>query len=310
MRILRWLLIGISAFALLAAAPSFEEKKAEIRELLMRRDSVTALDRAIALNKQWPDDVIGYQLLTAARLAVGDYAEAEKAAQWMIDMRIGKTDPTGWILVARIREATGDPEGAVDALNTGYVMLAPLEIADRKALLTYAGELHLRLGKLEIAARMLLDRLKLGPDAASSAALAAVRLQQGNREEATAILRKLTETEVHPRYQYRLAQVTRSVDDYAAFEKAAQAIQSVPDNANRELILYWSDRGSRPKDALALAIAELKIRHDLLTQDAVAVAYQANGKLTEARSTLQKALEVGTRDPEILLHAKELGLKP
>ena len=210
MNLLRPILTLIPALTLFAAAPSFEEKKAEVRELLARRDSRTALDRAIALNKQWPDDVIGYELLTAARLGVGDYAEAEKAAQWMIDMRIGKTDPIGWMLVAQIREATGDPDGAIDALNTGYVTLAPLQTAERKALLTYAGHLHLRTGKLEIAAKMLQDRLKLGPDADCTAALAAVRLKQGNREEATAMLRKLSDTEAHPRYLYQLAEVTGS----------------------------------------------------------------------------------------------------
>ena len=310
MNLVRSILTLIPVLTLFAATPSFEEKKAEIRELLARFDSKTALDRAIALNKQWPDDVIGYELLTAARLGVGDYAEAEKSAQWMIDMRIGKTGPIGWMLIAQIREATGDLDGAIDAINTGYVMLAPLQTAERQALLTYAGELHLRTGKLEIAARMFQDRLKLGPDAASTAALAAVRLQQGNREEATAMLRKLSDTDAHPRYRYQLAEVTGSPDDYAAFEKAAEAIQSSSNNANRELILYRSGHGKHPKEALSLAIAESRIRHDLLTQDALAVAYQANGKLLEARSALQLALDVGTRDPAILLHAKELGLKP
>ena len=43
-----------------------------------------------ALNKRVPDDVMVYGLLTDANVELGDYAEAEKACQWMLNLRPGQ----------------------------------------------------------------------------------------------------------------------------------------------------------------------------------------------------------------------------
>jgi hypothetical protein len=52
-------------------------------------------------------------------------------------------------------------------------------------------------------------------------------------------------------------------------------------------------------------VAELEIsrRRDVHTLDAHAWALSGNGKHTEARLQVEKALAVGIKDPEILFHA-------
>jgi tetratricopeptide (TPR) repeat protein len=59
--------------------------------LLGRHEFAAALDAAKTLNKRVPDDVLIYGFLTDAKAELGNYQEAERAAQWMLDLRPGDT---------------------------------------------------------------------------------------------------------------------------------------------------------------------------------------------------------------------------
>src|SRR5262245_2114422 len=125
------------SLAIIAAdPPTFEFRKTAVRTLLEHGEFVAALQDAHAINREWPDDVPTYQLVAKAHLGLGNYAEAEKAIQWMLDLRIGKADAQGWLLVASIREITGDFEGALDAVQAGYASLPPGPGPDRLSLLS------------------------------------------------------------------------------------------------------------------------------------------------------------------------------
>src|SRR5207302_309787 len=101
-----------------ADAVDFQARKIRVRALLERTDFRAALEEAASINREWPDDVAAYQLMAAARLGLGDYERAEKDLQWMLDLRIGKADPQGWLLLACFREVTGDIDGALEAVNS------------------------------------------------------------------------------------------------------------------------------------------------------------------------------------------------
>jgi cytochrome c-type biogenesis protein CcmH/NrfG len=292
-----------------ADQPSFESRKANVRALLDKQDFEAALDQAKTINQEWPDDIAGYQLIVEAQMELGNYTEAERALQWMLDLRIGKADAGGWLLVARFRETIGDIDGAMDAVNAAYGKLSPAENELRVRLLAYSGHLQFVAGKLENADRVLRECLAVDPasDAALDA-LAALRIAQNRREEAREILVGLARSG-NPRYLYGLAEERRDAEGYAAFERAARARMTQPGNANRELVLFYAGPGKRPDEALEIARREAAGRHDVLTLDALAVALQATGNLAEARSTMQRVLEIGARHPEILRHAAELGLK-
>jgi len=300
------------ALALLGADPSaFESRKAAIRALLERSDFAAALDQARAINREWPDDIAGYQLMAAAHLGIGNYTEAEQAVQWMLDLRIGKADAQGWLLVATIREVTGDIDGALDAVNIGYAGLAPGRERDRLALLARSGHLNCLAGKLEAAERVLRDALAAAPgDEDSLEALARVKIARGRRDEALEIFRELARSTGNPRYLYQVAVAGGGPSVYAAFEGAARERMLATDNANRELALFYAGPGKRPAEALAIARREAGRRHDVWTLDALAVALQANGKTEDARATMKRILATGVRYPEILRHAVKMNLKP
>ena len=305
-------LLLFACFALVAAEPpAFETRKAGIRALLAAHRSSTALEMAIALNRDWPDDIAGYQLLAEAHLEVGNYAEAEQALQWMFDLRIGKTDAAGWLLLARLREILGDLEGGLDAINSGLPKAAPGDDRMRAALLAYCGHLHYVAGRLNNADRILSEAVKFGqPDPLTLETLAQVRIAQGRRQEAREILSQLARSTSQPRYLYQLAEAGGGAGAYADFEREAQAQAKSADNANRELVLFYAGSGKRPQKALNIARAEAVHRHDVFTLDALAVALNVNGKVAEARATMKQILDIGVRDPQILVHAAQMDVRP
>jgi hypothetical protein len=81
------------------------------------------------------------------------------------------------------------------------------------------------------------------------------------------------------------------------------------DNANQELIAYYAGRGRQPGKALEIAEREFARRRDIHTVDAFAWSLHVNGRDGEARQQIQSAIAVGTRDPKILAHAREIGVE-
>jgi predicted Zn-dependent protease len=232
---MRLALCFAAAWRLAAADPSiFDARKAEIRGLLERGEDSAALERAVALNRASPDDVDGWRLLAEAHLALGNYAEAERAAQWMADLRIGRADAAGWMTIARFREATGDVSGAIDAVNTAYAQLGPAQERERLELMTWSAGLHWQAGQVEAAARLIERRLEgAREDEAAQTVLARVRLAQGRRADAVAALRDRRTGAPHPRLLYGLAELTGRPADWSAYERAALGRRGAAGNADR-----------------------------------------------------------------------------
>ena len=57
--------------------------------LLGKHEFAAALEAAKELNRKLPDDVMLYGFLTDANVELGNYKEAETAAQWMLDLKPG-----------------------------------------------------------------------------------------------------------------------------------------------------------------------------------------------------------------------------
>jgi len=95
---------------------NFEGQKARVMVMLGRQEFFAALELARKLNKRIPDDVLLYGLITDACMALGDYAEAEAKAQWMINMRRGNVP--AMIRGAFLRTVFGETEGALEWLTS------------------------------------------------------------------------------------------------------------------------------------------------------------------------------------------------
>ncbi len=294
---------------------NFEAQKAQVWILLGKHEFGQARELARALNQRAPDDIIAYGFLTDANAELGNYEEAEKAAQWMLDIRPGNVPAL--TRGAYLRELFGDLDGAVEFMQAAYDQTQFGEFEDRAWLLTQWAHLRLMAGKLDEAQELLEQALKLYPGYHYAlGTLAAVRTEQQKYPEAVSLLRQRAQAAPHAENLYDLAEALRRAGEvqearetYARFEAKARSEMELADNANRELIFYYADRARQPAEALRIARIEAGRRHDVYTLDALAWALYANGDSAPARQQIEKALAVGTRDAKLFYHAGAITLK-
>ncbi len=288
---------------------NYDSQKIRIAILLARHQYTQALEAAKDLNHRVPDDIPVWGLLADANIALGNYADAEKDAQWMQDLR--PANGPAFIEAARLREVYGDLEGALDFLAEGMRRTSENEVEEQAYLLTRSAHLQLLAGNTKSAGEMLAQALKLFPDYHLALwNLAQLRTSESNYSEAAALLKRRNEAVQSSASLYDLAQALERSGDKAeaeaAFEKfetRASAETAKPFNANRELIFYYADRRADPAKALALAEKEHAARRDVLTQDAYAWALYRNRQFAEAKTQLDQALAVGVREPLLFCHA-------
>jgi tetratricopeptide (TPR) repeat protein len=294
------------------APDNVEALKMRAWVLLGRHEFAKALELARTLNKRIPDDVLVYGLLTDAHAELGQYAEAEAACQWMLDLRPGNIP--GFTRAAYLRELFGDVEGAIELMRAAYQRTAPADVEDRAWLLTQLAHLELLANRADGAEPLLKEALALFPGYHYAlATLAKVHAARGRHGEAAALLKRRYEIAPHPENLYALAEaLTHAGRDaearaaYADFERQALRESDGWDNANRELIFYYAGPAKKPAEAMRIAEMEIARRQDVYTRDAYAWALHASGRAREAHEQIVRALAVGVRDPEMLARAKTI----
>jgi tetratricopeptide (TPR) repeat protein len=291
------------------APDNFDARKAETWVLLSRHKFARALEQARALNQRAPDDVLVYALLTDACVEMGEYAEAEKAAQWALDLRPG--DIAALTRAAYLRELFGDIQGAIDLMQSAYTKTPPGETEDRAWMLCQYAHLELLRGAPDIAARALTDALQLFPGYHYAlAGMVQAHAARGRHADALLAARDLSKAAPHPGNLFTLGRALAAAGEaeaarkvFAEFEKQAVAEAMASDNANRELAFYYADHAGKPDQAVRFATLELKRRPSLFLRHAHAWALHAAGRHDAARAEIEKVLAVGIRDPQMLYHA-------
>jgi tetratricopeptide (TPR) repeat protein len=299
--------------ALAIEPANFAALKVQVWLLLGRHEFAKALETAAILNKRAPDDVLVYGFLCDANVELGNYADAEKAAQWMLNLRPGNVPAL--TRTAYLRELFGDLDGAVEAMNMAYQGTSPTETEDRAWILTQVGHLRLMQGRAADAERVLQQALAMFPGYHYALGnLAAVRMVQERYGEAVTLLEQRYRSAPHAENLFALAEALhkagREDEAQAAFhkfEKSSRAEMNNAENSNQELIAYYANYAARPEEALRIAKMELARRRDVHTLAAYAWALHAAGDDAEARRQMQRALKVGIQDPELLRQAAVIG---
>jgi len=288
---------------------NFEARKLHVWLLLGRHEFATALKEARELSQLTAEDLEVYGFLTDANVELGNYSAAEEAAQWMLDLRPGNVP--GLTRAAYLRELFGDIDGAIELMGAAYQRTPATEREDRAWLLTQQAHLELLRDNPEQADALLGLALGLFPDYHYALAQQAkVRTAQGRHAEAVDLLRRLCQSAPHAENLYLLAEALERAGEreeaaqtFSRFEQLARAEMDKADNANHELVFYYTDHAGKPAEALEVARREITRRRDVNTLDAYAWALAANGNLTEAEGIIQSALAVGVRDPRLHRHA-------
>src|SRR5437867_2606841 len=235
---------------------NFDGERTAVWLLLGRHEFPAALEKAKELNKKAPDDVMLYGFLTDANVELGNYNDAEKAAQWMLDLRPGNLP--GTTRAAYLRELFGDVDGSIELMNMAYQSTPPNEAEDRAWILSQIGHLQITSGKIDEADTTLQQALTIFPGYHYALAnLAKVRIEQTRYEDAISLLRQRYEAARHAENLYDLAEALelaghpeKAKEAFAEFEAKSQLESVRADNSNRELIFYYADQAAHPKKAL------------------------------------------------------------
>jgi tetratricopeptide (TPR) repeat protein len=300
------------AKALELSPGNFETEKVRVWLLLGRHEFRKALDAAIPLNKKVPDDVTVYGYIADANTELGNYPAAVDAIQWMLRIKPGNI--AGLTRAAYQREIHGDIVGAMELMRMAYDATAYQEFEDRAWLLTQLSHLSLINNDLKNAELYANGALGLFPAYHYAlAALAQVREAQNRPQDAVELLAQRYKAAPHAENLFSLAEaLKRSGHDaeadqaFAQFEKASLAESNIGDNSNHELMAYYVDDAKQPQKALVIAEKELLRRRDITTLDCYAWALAAAGEYQKAGAEMKKVLAVGTKDPKILAHAKQI----
>ncbi len=294
------------------APENLETQKVKAALLLGRHEFSSALTLAQAINKQVPDDVMTYGYIADADIALGDYAGAEKAAQWMLDLR--SHNVPGLLRGAELRQIFGDSEGALQFLSDAYQQTSPDQVEEVAWLLTRMAEIHLTTGRLGVADGLLGQALASFPDYYRTLEVQArLREAQHKYAEAADLLNRRNQHFPDAESLYAEAKIqdeagnkAKANELYANFERIARAEASLADNDNRNLISYYVGHKHDVSEGLRIAKIAISQRQDVWTLDSYAAALFANGEYAEASKQIEKALAPGVRDGDIFYHAAQI----
>jgi tetratricopeptide (TPR) repeat protein len=293
---------------------NFDGSRTKVWLLLGKHEFAAARKEAIALNARMADDPMTYAFLTDANIELGNYKEAETAAQTLLDIRPG-TLP-GLTRAAYLRELFGDVDGALDLMSMALESTSPNEVEDRAWIAVQMAHLNLSVGRIDKAETLCRQALQLFPNYHYALAnLAKVRIQQQRYPEAVDLLRKRYEQAAHAENMFDLAEALtlagrndEAKTAFAEFEHKSLLETDRADNSNHELVMYYADYAHDPVKALQVAQREYDRRKDVFTLDHYAWALHVNGRDREARQQVEAALAVGTHDARMLDHAGEIAL--
>jgi tetratricopeptide (TPR) repeat protein len=297
------------------APDNLEGEKARLMFLLGRGEFAQSLALAKALNKKTPDDVLLYGFIADAGIELGEYGDAEEAAQWMLDLRPGNVP--GLLRGAALRRVYGDSHGAVDFLNQAHQQMAPTQTEEIAWVLTEMADLQLSTGDVGGAEKLAHSALQQFPGYYRALEeMARVQTAQQHYAAAADLLVQRNQKFPTAPSTYALAQALERASKaaeadlaYADFVKMARPLINASDNADEELIFYYLDRGQDPAEALRIAQLEIARRHDVNTLDAYAWALCSNRRYEEAQKQIAKALTVGVREALMFYHAGVIAAK-
>jgi tetratricopeptide (TPR) repeat protein len=294
------------------------EKAAECLEAIDPADSATALllrghtlhqlhrfseaeqiARRLIARRQ---HVLDYGLLGDVLMEQGRVAAAAEAYQRMIDL---KPFYQSYTRAAHLRWLKGNVDGAIELMRMAIAAASRRDPESIAWAYTRLGIYELQRARLAEAARAADTALTYQPDYAAALHLRGrVLLAQQRSTQALGPLRQAARLNPLPEYQWTLADALRLgglAAEAAPIEDDLITRGAVTDP--RTLALFLATRRADGSRAVDLAAEELKTRADIFTLDALAWALFANGRVEEARGFVMRALEEGTRDARLFLHA-------
>jgi tetratricopeptide (TPR) repeat protein len=212
-----------------------------------------------------------------------------------------------------LRFVAGDTEGATQLMR-GAVRIAL--------------ETHMPAENIAWSEYQLGEMLSLGGDTASAekayiasleeypnyyralAGLAKARASQGKYDDAVKFYKQAIAAVPYPEYAAALGDIYQKLGQHEDAKKQYELVEFIgylsqlnQQIHNRDLALFYADHDVKLEQSLALARKELEVRRDIYTWDVLAWSLCKNDKLQDAAEAISRALEQGTKDPQLFFHA-------
>ena len=290
------------------APDNYDALKLRAKIFLTYHRFADALEIARRAQTIRPQDHDVYGALTDALVELGDYEEAVRAAQAMVNLR---PDTASYSRISYLRELHGDTEGAIEAMTTAVRAASPQDPENLAWCRVQLGNLLLNGGRPAEAEREFERALQSFPNYHMALdAKARARIAAGDLESASSIY--LREQELAPNsadaalalgdLYTRQGQAEEAKRQYELFESLERA-NAAAENDWHHLVYFWADHNQNLDEALALARRARETRADIHTCDALAWTLFKQGQFPEAKTSIDEATRLGTRDARILYHA-------
>jgi tetratricopeptide (TPR) repeat protein len=254
-----------------------------------------------------PDDTWNWGTLGDALMELGRYDDAANAYHKMVSLH---PDQSSYNRASYYRWVMGDAQGAIAIMQQAISAGSPSP-ENTAWCLVELGNLCFKTGRLVEAEQSYRSALRVFPrHYPAYAGLGRVQASERHYEDAIHSFRRAQAFVPMPDYAAALADLYRLTGNDAeagrqlalldVLDKMARAGN---EKTNRNLALAFADQDRSLERALELARAELAVRGDVYTYDALAWTLYKNHQLLEAEDAAAKALRFGTPEPAFYFHA-------
>jgi tetratricopeptide (TPR) repeat protein len=273
------------------------------------------LELGAALQKDLPSDPFVYGILTDANAELGNYDDAVKSAQKMVDLR---PNSSSYARVAHMRSLYGDSRGAIEMYQLAARTADPQDMEAQSWCYVQLSKEYSKIGNLAAAEKAVDEALKFLPDYYLATTQKGVVLAaKGDLEGAARILTDSQNRVPQVETVITLGDIFAKTGDTEKAKQQYALAETIEQNFGntdmRRLAQLWADRDIRPADALSIATGENAKRRDIYTADVYAWCLYKNGKYAEAKTVITQAMRLKTNDARIFFHAgmieKDLGNK-
>ncbi len=276
--------------------------------LIAQHEFATAADEAERVLAASPRSTPALALVGDANLELGNYPEAGRAYRNLVALE--RSAPTVSRL-ARLAYAEGDPALALELATEALDRSEQLTLRPNASAFYWfqVGYYQFIGGQVDDSITSYERALEIDPtNPGASERLAFALAARGRADEAATVYADLLErspaADLHGLYADVLRSLGRdeeaSEQDALGEELAAATIGRYPAE-RRHLVGFYLTRD--PDLAVELAEADAATRQDVGAHDTLAWALHHAGRHEEASAAMEQALQVGTRDAELLAHA-------
>jgi tetratricopeptide (TPR) repeat protein len=265
---------------------------------------------SIVLQRQ-PGSVPALAILSDCQVELGDYDAAKTTLDQLLELN---DSPPIQARMARWEELHGEHKKAIQRFQLATKSLDDLG-ADSKESVWYLwrqGCLHFECSEFDQANQLFMQALSLdSQDVAVLMSLAELKHAQSNFPEAEKFAKQVVDLSDAPPAMALVGDILSASGKtgeaeswWSKAEKAMRLEQETAGKAHaREFAMFLADHDRHLDEAVKLATADLKQRHDIFAYDSLAWCQFKNGQVEEARENMKRALAFGTQSRLLHQHA-------